>query len=85
MHRMTLVSFRFPRKVEKLREFFGKMVHTPSPAKKSIALTPMGTKLARTRLLFTRGTRGTVQVFERQTVLQPVTEFARFRVNGLHK
>ena len=27
-----------------------------------------------------RGTRGTMQVFERQTVLQSVTEFARFRV-----
>ena len=31
------------------------------------------------------GTRGTVQVFERQTVLQSVTEFARFRLNGLHR
>ena len=31
------------------------------------------------------GTRGTVQVFERQAVLQSVTEFARFRLNGLHR
>ena len=29
------------------------------------------------------GTRGTVQVFEQQTVLKPVTEFVWFRVNGL--
>ena len=31
------------------------------------------------------GTRGTVQIFERQTVVQFVTEFAWFHVNGLHK
>ena len=30
------------------------------------------------------GTRGTKQIFERQTVLQRVTEFEQFRVNGLH-
>lgn len=29
------------------------------------------------------GTRGTVQIFEQQTVLKPVTEFVWFRVNGL--
>ena len=32
------------------------------------------------------GTRGTKQIFERQTVLQCVTaEFEQFRVNGLHR
>ena len=31
------------------------------------------------------GTRGTVQVVERQTLLQSVTRFAQFRVNGLHR
>ena len=31
------------------------------------------------------GTDGNVQVFERQTVLQSVTEFAWFRVNGLQR
>ena len=31
------------------------------------------------------GSRGNVQVFERLAVLQSVTEFARFRVNGLHR
>ena len=30
------------------------------------------------------GTRGSVKVFERQTVQQSVTEFARFRVNVLY-
>ena len=31
------------------------------------------------------GTQGTMQAFKRQTDLQSVTEFARFRVNELHR
>ena len=34
---------------------------------------------------FVNGTRGTVQIFERRTVQQSVTEFAPIRVNGLHR
>ena len=40
-----------------------------------------GEKLARIRLSFTQNTRYRAS-FERQTVLQPVTEFGRFCVNG---
>ena len=34
---------------------------------------------------FVNGTRGTVQIFERRTVQQSVTEFVAIRVNGLHR
>ena len=40
-----------------------------------------GEKLARIRLSFTQNTQYRAS-FERQTVLQPVTEFGRFCVNG---
>ena len=34
---------------------------------------------------FVNGTRGTVEIFERRTVQQSVTELAPIRVNGLHR
>ena len=47
-HRMTLTSFRLSRKnLGNLREFFGQMVHPPSPPGKKNARTPM-TKACRT-------------------------------------
>ena len=42
-------------------------------------------KLAMICVQFTKRTLTTVQAFERQTVLQSVTEFARLGVNGLYK
>ena len=43
-----------------------------------------GQKLTLICLTFTRVLRDLAMSFERQTVLQSVAEFARFRVNGLH-
>ena len=44
-----------------------------------------GQKLAMICVQFTKRTLTIVQAFERQTVLQSVTEFARLGVNGLYK
>ena len=48
-------------------------------------LNESGQIFERTDPPFVNGTRGTVQIFERRTVQQSVTEFAAIRVNGLHR